>query len=162
MAVTYEYKIYALRVSNEDELMDVVKEMDISVIGTDGECQFSVPATIKLTSPESASFVNFESLTEAEVLTWLESYENSLVPHKAHVETVLAIEVQKNKLTKKHFPWTPVPISSSLITEIPTPPTSSLLPEIPTPPTSSLLPEIPTPPTSSLVLEIPTPPSSSI
>lgn len=138
MAVTYEYKIHALRVSNEGELTDVVKEVDISVIGTDEECQFSVPTTIRLTSPESASFVNFETLTEAEVLTWLESYENSLAPHKAHVESVLVIEVQKNKLTKKDFPWTPVPISSSLITEIPTPPTSSLVLEIPTPPSSSI------------------------
>lgn len=122
MAVTYTYKINAVRVSDQDGLQDVVKEVDFTITGGDGLATFSHPVTYKLEAPDAGSFTAFTELSESQIVGWVESH-----PHigsmKQHIAQVVAIEAAKLSLHQKPLPWAPptpaAPAAPSLSSTIP-------------------------------------------
>jgi len=114
MAISYSVKINGVRVVNSGSLSDVVRDVDYTLTGADGDASFSLPNTIRLAEPDSGAFVPFDSLTESQVVEWVEA--NDLSSQKAHIAYVVAKEVEKLALESKPLPWAPAP-------EAPTPPT---------------------------------------
>ena len=110
MAIVYTYTVHGARVASENGLTDVVKEMDMTVTGTEGTATFSLPTTVKLDAPEAETFVAFSSLTEDAMIAWVSSLE-SLDATKAHIALVVEKEAEKAALTSKSLPWVPEPVT---------------------------------------------------
>ena len=108
MAIVYSYKINAARVVAQDGLTDVVKEIEVTVTGTDGAAKFDLPVVVKLGAADPESFTAFSSLTEEQLVSWVEN-DTSLDGTKAHIAFVVAKEVEKLALEKKPLPWAPAP-----------------------------------------------------
>lgn len=109
MALVYSYKINAARVVAQDGLTDVVKEVEVTVTGTDGAAKFDLPVTVKLADADPTSFTEFASLTEEQLVSWVEN-DPSLDGTKAHIAFVVAKEVEKLASESKPLPWAPAPV----------------------------------------------------
>ena len=118
MPIVYSTKINAARVVAQDGLTDVVKEIDVTVTGTDGAAKFDLPTTITLGAADPGSFTAFGDLTEEQILTWLDVPPTSdvlpgvpapLEGIKAHIAYVVAKEAEKLAMEKKPLPWAPAP-----------------------------------------------------
>lgn len=108
MAIVYSYKINAARVVAQDGLTDVVKEIEVTVTGTDGAAKFELPVVVKLGDADPGNFTAFSSLTEEQIVSWIES-DPSLDSTKAHVALVVAKEAEKLASEPKPLPWLPPP-----------------------------------------------------
>lgn len=108
MSIVYSYKINAARVGAQDGLIDVVKEVEVTVTGTDGAAKFELPVVVKLGDADPASFTAFSALTEEQLVSWVEN-DTSLDGTKAHIAFVVAKEVEKLAMEKKPLPWQPAP-----------------------------------------------------
>ena len=114
MAITYTYKVNAVRVQSENGLSDVVKEVDVTVTGTDGAATFSLPASLKVGSPSPEDFTAFGDLTEEQILAWLDAPPVPFVPTtlegiKMHIAYVVAKEAERLAMEQKPLPWAPAP-----------------------------------------------------
>lgn len=109
MAIAYTFAINGARVGAEAPLADVVKELDVTVTGQDGACQFTLPTTVKLGVADPENFTAFADLTEAQLLAWVEAQTEALAPIKAHIAYVVEKEVAKAALEQKPLPWAPTP-----------------------------------------------------
>ena len=109
MAIVYSYKINAARVAAQDGLTDVVKEVEVTVTGTDGEAKFDLPVVVKLGDADPTSFTEFASLTEEQLVSWVEN-DPSLDGTKAHIAFVVAKEAEKLAMEQKPLPWAPAPV----------------------------------------------------
>ena len=121
MAIVYSYKINAARVVAQDGLTDVVKEVEVTVTGTDGAAKFDLPTTVKLGAADPSSFTAFGDLTEEQILAWLDTPPIPGVPTtlegiKAHIAFVVAKEVEKLAMEQKPLPWAPVPDPAAPVT----------------------------------------------
>lgn len=108
MTIAYSYKINAARVAAEDGLTDVIKEIEVTVTGTDGAAKFELPVVVKLDPADPQNFMAFATLTEAQVISWIENYQ-SLDGTKAHIAFVVAKEAERIALENKPLPWAPAP-----------------------------------------------------
>lgn len=108
MSIVYSYKINAARVGAQDGLIDVVKEVEVTVTGTDGAAKFELPVVVKLGDADPASFTAFSALTEEQLVSWVEN-DTSLDGTKAHIAFVVAKEVEKLASESKPLPWQPAP-----------------------------------------------------
>lgn len=108
MAIVYSYKINAARVVAQDGLTDVVKEVEVTVTGTDGAAKFDLPVTVKLADADAQSFTAFDQLTEEQIIGWVEN-DPSLDGTKAHIAFVVAKEAEKLAMEQKPLPWSPPP-----------------------------------------------------
>jgi hypothetical protein len=84
MGIEYTTKVNGVRVANEDGLTDVVKEVDVTITGTDSGCEFALPVTIKLTAPEAAAFTPFADVTETQVVGWVEAQDECAADQGPH------------------------------------------------------------------------------
>ena len=121
MAIVYSYKINAARVVAQDGLTDVIKEVEVTVTGTDGAAKFDLPTTVKLGAADPGSFTAFGDLTEEQILAWLDTPPIPGVPTtlegiKAHIAFVVAKEVEKLAMEQKPLPWAPVPDPAAPVT----------------------------------------------
>ena len=107
MAITYTIKINGARVHTQGGLTDVVKEVDASMTGTDGEASFTLPFSVQLAEADAETFTAFASLTEAQLVEWVEAETDKLESIKAHIALVVEKEVEKLALTHKPLPWAP-------------------------------------------------------
>lgn len=111
MAIAYSYKINAARVTAQNGLADVVKEVEVTVTGTDGAAKFDLPTTVKLGEADPQSFTAFSSLTEAQIVSWVAN-DPSLDGTKAHIAFVVAKEAERLAMESKPLPWAPAPESA--------------------------------------------------
>ena len=121
MAIVYSYKINAARVVAQDGLTDVIKEVEVTVTGTDGAAKFDLPTTVKLGAADPSSFTAFGDLTEEQILAWLDvppipGVPTTLEGIKAHIAFVVAKEVEKLAMEQKPLPWAPVPDPAAPVT----------------------------------------------
>lgn len=107
MGIEYATKVNGVRVANEDGLTDVVKEVDVTITGTDSGCEFVLPVTIKLTAPDASAFAPFPDVTERQVVGWVEAQDERVQPIKDHIALVLRQMVEKAALANKPLPWAP-------------------------------------------------------
>ncbi|MFZ9767197.1 MAG: hypothetical protein ACO3C4_01735 [Candidatus Limnocylindrus sp.] len=108
MAVTYSYKVNGVRVVAEGGLADVVKEVEVTVSGADGAAKFELPVAVKLGEADASAFTDFPSLTEAQIVGWVED-DPSLEGTKAHIAYVVKKEAAKLAMESKKLPWAPAP-----------------------------------------------------
>lgn len=104
MSNTYKWTISALEAAPlENSLQNVVKIIHWRLMATDGEHTAESYSSLGLDAPVAEQFVAFENLTEADVISWLES--------KLDTETLKAnldqqIETLKNPpIVTKPAPW---------------------------------------------------------
>ena len=118
MPIVYSTKINAARVVAQDGLTDVIKEVEVTVTGTDGAARFDLPTTVKLGAADPGSFTAFGDLTEEQILAWLDVPPTSdvlpgvptqLEGIKAHIAYVVAKEAEKLAMEQKPLPWAPAP-----------------------------------------------------
>jgi hypothetical protein len=115
MAIAYSYKINAVRVKSEGSLVDVVKEIDVTVTGADGAATFSLPTVIKLSGVDPENFTAFANLTEEQLVSWVEGepvaegMPTTLDGVKAHIAYVVAKEAERLAMEQKPLPWVPAP-----------------------------------------------------
>ena len=115
MAIVYSYKINAARVVAQDGLTDVIKEVEVTVTGTDGAAKFDLPTTVKLGAADPGSFTAFTALTEEQLVSWVEN-DAVVESVKAHIAMVVAKEVEKLASESKPLPWAPVPDPAAPVT----------------------------------------------
>lgn len=108
MAIVYTYKINDARVVNEGALSDVVKEVEVTVTGTDGAAKFELPVTVKLAETDPNSFTPFADLTEAQIASWVDALP-ALDSTKAHIAYVVDKELEKLAMESKPLPWALAP-----------------------------------------------------
>jgi hypothetical protein len=74
MAITYTWNVNTMDAApSEDGLTDVVKVIHWRLTATDGTYTADAYSTVSLGAPDPAHFTNFNDLTEAEVISWVES-----------------------------------------------------------------------------------------
>jgi len=109
MSIVYSISINGVRVSAEGGLSDVVKEVEYTLTGTDSGCSFALPNRVKMEAANPDSFIPFASLTEAQIVSWIEARPDLLDSSKAHIAYVVAKEVERAALEQKPLPWVPAP-----------------------------------------------------
>ena len=124
MAIVYSYKINAARVVAQDGLTDVVKEVEVTVTGTDGAAKFDLPTTVTLGAADPGSFTAFGDLTEEQIVAWLDipsapGMPTTLEGVKAHIAFVVAKEVEKLAYESKPLPWAPAPETPAPVDPVP-------------------------------------------
>ena len=99
----------AVRTTTVGDLTDVVKEIDWTMKGqVDGQT-FELSQVTVLSTPESEGFVPFSALTEAELVSWIETNDDRIDAIKAHIQFVLDKQLASAVLTPKTLPWAPAP-----------------------------------------------------
>jgi hypothetical protein len=126
MAIEYTIDIQRALVTSQEDLTDVVREVEVNVTGKDGNCMFSLPATVKFLQADPEHFIPFENLTQEQLLAWIEE-SGSLVSVKHHIAYVVAQQVEKAALEQKTLPWqTPLQTPTIILTPSVTEPTDEV------------------------------------
>lgn len=109
MSATFSIIVNAVRTTTVGELTNVVRQVDWTMRGTEQGQTFDLPQSTMLPGPDAQSFIDFEDLTEAEVVGWIETYVPDLQPIRDHIQFVLDREVAKAALDSAVLPWAPPP-----------------------------------------------------
>lgn len=109
MAATFTTKVTGVRVHDLGNLTKVVKQIEFVVSGTEAGQTFELPQSLTVPDADATSFVPFEQLTEAQLITWIDAHFENMPSVQAHIQTVLDKEVAKAALTQQALPWAPPP-----------------------------------------------------
>lgn len=107
MAATYTIKINGVRTHTLGSLTKVVKQIEFSVVGTEGTVSFELPQTLVVPDADATSFVPFEQLTEAQVVAWVNEHFEPIDAVKMHIQSVLDKQVAEAALAQQALPWAP-------------------------------------------------------
>lgn len=107
MTTKYEWKVGQLEVApSKDGLTNVVQSVDWTYSASDGDCVVSTQGQTVLSDPDKSTFVEFEKLTENDVLMWLKLRmgETLLASYKTNIDVLLQ---EKLAITTKLMapPW---------------------------------------------------------
>lgn len=116
--MTFQIKITGLRTQTVNGIENAVKQVEWTMVGTEGTQTFELPQTTVVPDPQSDGFVPLENLTESQVVAWVETHEPRIAAIQAHIQTVLDKEVAKSQLQPATMPWAPV-IETPAIPETP-------------------------------------------
>ena len=105
---TFTIKINGLRTATVNGLENTVKQVAWTLVGEESGQKFELPQTTNLPDPASENFIQLTSLTEANVIAWIEATETRLPGIKSHIQYVLDKEVAKAALADTPMPWAPV------------------------------------------------------
>lgn len=114
MAIEYSITIDSARVHTQGDLTDVVKQLEVTMVGTESGSSFSLPFTVDLGPADEEQFSPFGSLTQEQMVEWVWAQEETVNRYKAHIELIVNREVEKAQLVQKPLPWMPTPPSGSL------------------------------------------------
>jgi hypothetical protein len=115
MATVFVTTIQGCRVTTQGDLTDVVKDVNCVITGTDDlypKCTFELPVIVTFGPADPATFTPFSSITEEEMLDWVNAQTDQLEPVQSHINMVVQKEVALADLEPMPLPWAP-----------PTPPT---------------------------------------
>lgn len=74
MAITYKWNVNTMDVApSANGLSDVVKVIHWRLSATDGQYYTDSYSTVSLDAPDAENFTSFDSLTEEQVIAWVES-----------------------------------------------------------------------------------------
>jgi hypothetical protein len=104
----FTIKITGLRTATVNGIADAVRQVEWTLSGSEASQTFELSQTTQVPDPQSDGFIPLESLTEAEVVSWIETHDTGLPSIKAHVQYVLDREVAKAALQPVTMPWAPV------------------------------------------------------
>lgn len=114
---TFTIKINSIRTATVNGLENTVKQVAWTLVGEEAGQKFELPQTTNLPDPASENFIQLTSLTEANVIAWVEATETNMDGIKAHIQFVLDKEVAKAALADTPMPWAPVPETPAAPTE---------------------------------------------
>lgn len=121
MAFTYTYTVRNLKVKDEvnadgEILPNAVCQTYWDITGTDEEGntgQFTGATPFSAANVPAGSFTAFADLDEATVIGWITSVINGDAGYKAHIDTQIQKEIDRNVATEmsgEDLPWgTPTP-----------------------------------------------------
>lgn len=104
----FTIKITGLRTQTVNGIENAVKQVEWTMIGTEAGQTFELPQTTTVPDPQSEGFIPLQNLTEAQVITWVETHDERIPSIKAHIQSVLDREVAKAGLSSAVMPWAPV------------------------------------------------------
>ena len=117
MATTYKWIFYAFdTVPSENNLNSVVKTIHCRLDANDGTHNCEVYSSISLDPPNSENYTEFDSLTEEQVISWVES-KVDVQALKADLDKNLEL-LANPPLVTKSAPWAVLP-SENLPTDVP-------------------------------------------
>lgn len=89
MSVTYTWNVKTMEAApSQDGLADVVKVVHWRLTATDGTNTVDAYSTVSLDTPDPGNYTAFADLTEAQVISWVES-KLDVNAVKANLETQL-------------------------------------------------------------------------
>ena len=108
MTATFTIKPTGIRTATVGGLENTVKQVAWTMKGEEAGQSFELPQTTALGDPDAQNFVPLASLTEADVVAWIEATDTRIDSVKAHIQYVLDREVAKAALADTAMPWAPV------------------------------------------------------
>lgn len=113
MALTIEYKVTSLKVKDEVNsegvtLSNAVCQTYWKAIGTDENGnvgEFSGATPFSAANVPSASFIDFASLLEEDVLGWIKAVVEGDAAYKAHIEAQVQRMIDIEITTEAQMPW---------------------------------------------------------
>lgn len=104
---TFTIKVTGLRTTTVNGLENTVKQVSWTLVGEEAGQKFELPQTTDLGDPTSEGFIPLVSLTEVDVVAWIENTDTRIPGIKAHIQYVLDREVAKMALAETPVPWAP-------------------------------------------------------
>jgi hypothetical protein len=122
MGLTYEWKLTGLRKQNSETVNDAVVGTQWKLTGTDedgNQGSFSGATPFNINEVNTGSFIEYSSLTEAQVLNWVKNHVSGSSPtsYMDHINGVILKEINSKKWTsitvsETDLPWSPTSGSS--------------------------------------------------
>ena len=97
------WKITQIKVKNYDNLQNVVVIVDWNYGDSQGIS--SIAGACELGTPEASKFIDYSSLTEAEVIGWIEQNLGATYIQNLQNKILENIELSKNLPISKPLPW---------------------------------------------------------
>ncbi len=110
MATQYTTAINSCRVHTQGDIPNVVKEVNVTITGTDDvydKCTFALPIQVTFGPADPQSFTPFKDITEAEMIAWVNAQTDQIAPVQAHIDYVVQKDVALAELQPKPLPWAP-------------------------------------------------------
>lgn len=105
----FTIRVTGLRTATINGIADAVKQVEWVLVGTEASQSFELPQTTQVPDPQSEGFIPLQNLTEAQVVSWIETHETRLPGIKSHIQLVLDREVAEAALQPTAMPWAPAP-----------------------------------------------------
>lgn len=107
--MTFTIKITGLRTQTVNDIENVIKQVEWTMIGTKADLTFELPQTTLVPDPQLDAFIELGDLTEAEVIKWIEVHEERIPAIESHIQYVLDREFARTSLSPAKMPWQTVP-----------------------------------------------------
>lgn len=112
MAITYKWEVTGMKTTTVDNTPDVVVQTYWKKIGTDekgNEGTFSGATPFSVNNmPAGTSFIPFEDLTEADVLSWIKAVVVGNYAEHVDAQILKQINEMKAPIIEPPLPWAPV------------------------------------------------------
>jgi hypothetical protein len=112
MAITYTWEVTGMKTTTFNDTPDIVVQTYWKKIGTDengNEGTFSGATPFPLNNmPAGTSFIPFEDLTEADVLSWIQAVVVGNYADHVNGQILKQINEKKNPIVEPPLPWAPV------------------------------------------------------
>ena len=102
MANTYTHRIISLKKSN-GVYLNTVNSFVVEVTASDGTNSVSEEYTLKIGLPEPENFIEYNNLTEAEIVSWLTTNDAEYDFIKFDIDKKLEESLQDD--VESNFPW---------------------------------------------------------
>jgi hypothetical protein len=122
MGLTYEWKLTGLKKQNSETVNDAVVGTQWKLTGTDedgNQGTFSGATPFSINTINTGSFIEYSSLTEAQVLSWVKNHVSGSAPtnYMDHINGVILKEIASKKwasitVSETDLPWSPTSGSS--------------------------------------------------
>jgi hypothetical protein len=123
MGLTYEWKLTGLKKQNSENVNDAVVGTQWKLTGTDEDGNtgtFTGATPFNINEVNTESFIEYSSLTEAQVLSWVKNHvsgSNVSTNYMDHINGVILKEIASKKWTsitvsETDLPWSPTSGSS--------------------------------------------------
>lgn len=117
MGLTYDWKLIGLKKQTTDIVNDAIVGTQWKITATDEDGNvgtFTGATPFKLSEINTASFTEYNSLTEEQVLGWVKNHVSGSGPtnYMEHIDKQIQKEIFANKFTKvdvdeANLPWSP-------------------------------------------------------
>lgn len=105
---TFTIKVTGLRTATINGIENAVKQVEWTMVGTEGDQTFELPQSTTVPDPQSEGFVPLTNLTEAQVVAWIEAHDTRIPGIKSHIQLVLNREIARANLVSTPMPWSTV------------------------------------------------------
>ena len=108
MTTTYKWNVNTMDVAtSSDGLSNVVKVIHWRLSAVNESYYTDTYSTVSLEAPDAANFIEFDALTEEQVIAWVES-KLDVVTLKAGLDAQLAL-LANPPIVVKYAPWAAAP-----------------------------------------------------